>query len=103
MTNNVASICDKRSCVRERMSRKVQMIRLSQNITRKATKKPIKIPREFTIAVRVDPPEEVVVAVAVGLGTATGVTAGPVVSIVVRICVTCVCVIAGLTPLSGYA
>jgi hypothetical protein len=50
------------------------------------------------IVVRADPPEEVVVAVAVGLGTTVGVTAGPVVSIVVRICV-----IAGLTPLSGYA
>ncbi len=48
---------------------------------------------------RVELPE---VAVAVGLGTAVGVAAGPVVNIVVRTCVISVCVIAGLKPLSGY-
>jgi hypothetical protein len=88
--------------VREWMSRKVQMIRLSQNITRKATKKLATHAREFVIVDRVELPEVVAVAVAVGLGAAVAVAAGPVVNIVVRIWVTCVCVIAGLTPLSGY-
>ena len=40
--------------------------------------------------------------VAVAVATAVGVTAGPIVSIVVRMCVTCACIIAGLSPLSGY-
>ena len=77
------------------------MIRLSQNITTKATIKPITIPREFVRVVSVELPEEVAVAVAVGVTPAVGVAAGPIVSIVVRICV--IFVIAGRTPLSGYA
>jgi hypothetical protein len=57
------------------------------------------------MVVSVELPEEVAVAVAVavavGVTPAFGVAAGPIVSIVVRICV--IFVIAGRTPLSGYA
>ena len=81
------------------------MIRLSQNITVKATTKPIITPNEFVIAVNVLLPEEVVaVAVAVAtavVGVAVGASCGPVVSIVVSICV--ICVIAGQMPLSKNA
>ena len=61
------------------------------------------MPNEFVKVVNVLLPVGVGVAVAatVAVGTAVGVTAGLVVSIVVRICV--ICVIAGLTPLSGKA
>jgi len=52
------------------------------------------------MVVSVELPEEVAVAVAVGVTPAVGVAAGPIVSIVVRICV--IFVIAGRTPLSGY-
>src|SRR2546422_11601505 len=41
VTNSVARICDRKSCVRERMSRNVQMMRLSQKMTVNATTKPI--------------------------------------------------------------
>src|SRR5438128_8023524 len=44
-TSTVAAICYMKSCVRERMSRNVQMIKLIQNITIKATIKPILIPK----------------------------------------------------------
>jgi len=44
-TSTVAAICNMKSCVRERISRNVQMIKLIQNITRKATIKPILIPK----------------------------------------------------------
>src|SRR2546421_6306050 len=103
VTNNVASIWDRRSCVRERMSRNVQIIRLSQNMTVKATIKPITMPNEFVKVVNVLLPVGAGVAVAatVAVGTPVGVATGLVVSIVVSICV--ICVIAGLTPLSGKA
>jgi len=45
VTSSVANTCDKKSCVRDRISRKVQIIRLSQKITIKVTRKPMKIPR----------------------------------------------------------
>ena len=90
------------------MSRKVQIIRLSQNITTKATTKPITIPSELTILVSKELLVDVGVAVAFATAVAVaeavptvGVAAGPVRSIVVSICV--ICVIAGLTPLSGNA
>ncbi len=41
VTKSVARICDRKSCVRERISRNVQMMRLSQKMTVKATTKPI--------------------------------------------------------------
>jgi len=99
VTSAVASICDKRSCVRERISRNVQIIRLSQNITVKATTKPMTIPSEFVRVVKVLLPEDVGVGVTVG--AAVGVATGAVLSIVVRICA--ICVIAGLSPLSDFA
>jgi len=99
VTSKVASICDKRSWVRERMSRNVQIIRLSQNMTVKATTKPMTMPNEFVRVVNVLLPVDG--GVAVGVGEAVGVAAGPIVSIVVRVCATCI--ISGLTPLSGLA
>src|SRR5436305_15093592 len=99
VTSAVASNCDKKSCVRERMSRNVQIIRLSQNMKVKATIKPMTIPSEFVRAVKVLLPEEVGVGTTVG--AAVGVATGPILSIVVRICV--ICVIAGLLPLSEFA
>ena len=90
--------------MRERISRNVQIIKLSQKITVKATIKPISTPNELVIVVKMLLPLEVVVvaAVAVAVAAALGVGAGAaavVVSIVVSICVTCV--IARLMPLSG--
>src|SRR5947209_19617683 len=104
VTRRVASICERRSCVRERISRNVQIIKLSQNITVKATIKPITIPSELVIVVNVLLPldDEVDAAVAVAVAAALGVGVpanGLVVSRVVSICVTCV--IAGQMPLSG--
>jgi hypothetical protein len=60
------------------------------------------MPNEFVMVVNVLLPEDdVAVATAVGDATAVGAAAGPTVSIVVRICVTCV--ISGLMPLSRDA
>ena len=85
--------------MRERISRNVHIIRLSQNMTVKATIKPMTIPSELVRVVNVLLPEDVVaVAVAAAVGAAVGVAAGPIVSIVVSICV--IDVIAGQTPLS---
>src|SRR5712691_3219920 len=78
VTSSVASICDRRSCVRERMSRNVQMMRLSQKITIKATKKPITIPSAFCKVVNKLLPDE------------------PAPSTKIR------CVMTGPTPLSEY-
>ncbi len=44
-TSKVAAICNMKSCVRARISRYVQMIKLIQKITRKATRKPMLTPR----------------------------------------------------------
>ena len=98
VTSAVASICDRRSCVRERMSRNVQIIRLSQNMIVKATIKPMTIPSEFVRVVKVLLPEDVGVAVETAVGAAVGVASGPIFKIVVTICV-----IAGLMPLSEFA
>jgi len=98
VTSAVASICDRRSCVRERMSRNVQIIRLSQNMIVKATIKPMTIPSEFVRVVKVLLPEDGGVAVETAVGVAVGVASGLISRIVVRICATCV--IAGLMPLS---
>src|SRR6266699_4164421 len=98
VTSAVASICDRRSCVRERMSRNVQRIRLSQNMIVKATIKPMTIPSEFVRVVKVLLPEDGGVAVETAVGVAVGVASGLISRIVVRICATCV--IAGLMPLS---
>src|SRR2546422_10761845 len=106
VTSKVASTCERRSCVRERISRNVQIIKLSQNITVKATIKPITIPNELVIVVKMLLPlEDVVVpaavAVAVAAALGVGVAAAPavVLSIVVNIYV--ICVIARQMPLSG--
>src|SRR6266550_3640706 len=98
VTSAVASICDRRSCVRERMSRNVQIIRLSQNMIVKATIKPMTIPSEFVRVVKVLLPEDGGVAVETTVGAAVGVASGPIFRIVVRICA--ICVITGLMPLS---
>ena len=84
VTSAVASICDRRSCVRERMSRNVQIIRLSQNMTVNATIKAMTILREFVRVVKVLLPEDGGVAVETAVGAAVGVTSGPILSIVVR-------------------
>src|SRR6266704_3131865 len=94
VTSAVASICDRRSCVRERMSRNVQIIRLSQNMIVKATIKPMTIPSEFVRVVKVLLPEDGGVAVETTVGAAVGVASGP----IFRICA--IYVIAGLMPLS---
>src|SRR5205823_1033998 len=105
VTSKVASICERRSCVRERISRNVQIIKLSQNITVKATIKPITTPNEFVIVVKmllledVVVPAAVAVAVAAALGVGVAATPAVVLSIVVNICV--ICVIARQMPLSG--
>src|SRR6266568_9075627 len=101
VTSKVASTCERRSWVRERISRNVQIIKLSQNITVKATIKPITTPNELVIVVKMLLLlEDVVVAVAVAAALGVGVgAAAVVVSIVVSICVTCV--IARQMPLSG--
>jgi hypothetical protein len=82
------------------MSRNVQKIRLSQNITTKAAMKAITMPSEPNRLVSVELVEDVVVAVAVlvAVVVAVGDAAGPRVNIVVRICV--IFVIVGQTPLS---
>src|SRR5438270_13814271 len=101
-TRSVARTCERRSWVRERISRNVHIIRLSQKMTVKATIKPMTIPSELVRVDNVLLPEEDAVAVAVAVGTTVGVaTAGPVVSIVVSICV--IDVMSGQTPLSEKA
>lgn len=98
VTRRVARICDKRSCVRERISRNVQIIRLNQNMMVKATIKPMTTPNEFVKVVSV----LLVVDVGVAVGEGVGVASGPILSIVIeRVCATCV--ISGLTPLSEIA
>src|SRR6266516_3084765 len=105
VTSKVASTCERRSWVRERISRNVQIIKLSQNITVKATIKPITTPNELVIVVKMLLLEDVVVpaavAVAVAAALGVGVAAAPavVLSIVVNIYV--ICVIARQMPLSG--
>src|SRR5579872_6027473 len=103
VTSKVARICASRSCVRERISRNVQMMRLNQKMTRKATTKPITIPKSFVRVVNVLLVDDVVV-VAVAVGPAVGVAAGAnfitgLEFSIVRICA--IFVIIGPTPLSG--
>ena len=101
VTNNVARICDRKSCVRERISRNVQMMRLSQKITTKATIKPITTPSEL---VRLDSVLLVDEVVAVDVAVAVGVAVGaiPVNGFVFSIAIICVIVvIVGVAPLSG--
>src|ERR1700732_4802460 len=43
-TNSVARTCERRSCVGERISRKVQIIKLIQKITTNVTRKPTTTP-----------------------------------------------------------
>lgn len=59
------------------------------------------IPSEFVRVVKVLLPEAVGVVVATAVGVAVGAASGPILSIVVRICV--ICVIAGLMPPSEFA
>ena len=84
VTRAVASICDRRSCVRERMSRNVQIIKLSQNMTVNATIKAMTILKEFVRVVKVLLPVDVDVAVETAVGVAVGVASGLILSIVVR-------------------
>src|SRR5579864_4995155 len=94
VTSRVANICDKRSWVRERISRKVQIIKLSQKMTTKATRNPTTIASELARVVKNELPLEVGVLVGMAVAVAVGVTAGPI------LCTNSVNVIAGLTPLS---
>src|SRR5436305_15219044 len=69
-TSSVARICVKRSCERERMSRNVQITRLNQKMTTKATVQPMIGPRAFcNELIRFDVEDAV--------GVAVGVAAGP--------------------------
>ena len=74
-TSRVASICVRKSCERERISRNVQTIKLIQKMTVKATTKPITMPSTlFKVSSRLLELDVVGVAraVAVGDGVAVG-------------------------------
>ena len=74
-TSRVASICVRKSCERERISRNVQTIKLIQKMTVKATTKPITMPSTlFKVSSRLLELDVVgvVMAVAVGDGVAVG-------------------------------
>jgi hypothetical protein len=69
-TRSVARIWVKRSCERERMSRNVQITRLNQKMTTKATVQPMSGPRAFcNEVIRFDVEDAV--------GATVGVAAGP--------------------------
>ncbi len=72
-TRSVARIWVKRSCERERMSRNVQITRLNQKMTTKATVQPMIGPRAFcNEVIRFDVEDAVDVAVGVAAGPAAG-------------------------------
>ena len=74
-TSRVASICVRKSCERERISRNVQTIKLIQKMTVKATTKPMTMPSTlFKVSNRLLELDVVGVAraVAVGDGFAVG-------------------------------
>ena len=75
-TSRVASICVRKSCERERISRNVQTIKLIQKMTVKATTKPITMPSTlFKVSSRLLELDVVGVAMAVAVGDGVAVGA----------------------------
>src|ERR1700730_10337151 len=73
VTSRVASICVRKSCERERISRNVQTMRLIQKITVKATTKPMTMPSTlFKVSSRLLELDVVGEVTTVAVGVAVG-------------------------------